>query len=299
MEYVFSKRNMLGSNHLLQKTKQNKTERKKKDTLRKTHSIWSNKNIVSWKITWYFVCHVLLSLLPFATYYSHFFTICHISHITHVLIFFKYEIPYQYIMCTGWTVYADRSGGIPCAKFPCSWLEAKQSRTEALPPAARRPPPAGHHGRRAQHERPRRCRAASRRRRRPDQVEALAALLEAKLASIWGVGCRAGSPHRSTAVGAATPCRPPPAGSTPRWRSELGELLWRTRSMVGLGCVTPGAGLVSRMPANTVYRPGTSKRYVFKTLSLHLVVLCSHYMFLIASKCAQNLPSSFTWEGSR
>jgi hypothetical protein len=53
MECVFSKRNMLGSNHLFQKTKQNKTESKNKDTLRKTHSIRSNKNIVSWKVTWY------------------------------------------------------------------------------------------------------------------------------------------------------------------------------------------------------------------------------------------------------
>jgi hypothetical protein len=53
MECVFSKRNMLGSNHLLQKTKQNKTESESKDAPRKTHRIRSNKNIVSWKVTWY------------------------------------------------------------------------------------------------------------------------------------------------------------------------------------------------------------------------------------------------------
>jgi hypothetical protein len=38
---------MLGSNHLLQQTKQKKTESKNKDAPRKTHSIQSNKNIVS------------------------------------------------------------------------------------------------------------------------------------------------------------------------------------------------------------------------------------------------------------
>jgi hypothetical protein len=38
----------------LQKTKQKKTESKNKDSPRKTYSIWSNKNIVSWKMTWYF-----------------------------------------------------------------------------------------------------------------------------------------------------------------------------------------------------------------------------------------------------
>jgi hypothetical protein len=32
----------------------NKNENKNKDAPRKTHSIWSNKNIVSWKMTWYF-----------------------------------------------------------------------------------------------------------------------------------------------------------------------------------------------------------------------------------------------------
>jgi hypothetical protein len=52
MECVFSKKNMLGSNHLLQQKK--KTESKIKDAPRKTHSIWRNKNIVSWKMTWYF-----------------------------------------------------------------------------------------------------------------------------------------------------------------------------------------------------------------------------------------------------
>jgi hypothetical protein len=35
----------VGSNHLLQQTKQKKTESKNKDTLRKTHRIRSNKNI--------------------------------------------------------------------------------------------------------------------------------------------------------------------------------------------------------------------------------------------------------------
>jgi hypothetical protein len=34
----FSKRNLLGSNHLLQKTKQKKTENKNKDAPRKMHS---------------------------------------------------------------------------------------------------------------------------------------------------------------------------------------------------------------------------------------------------------------------
>jgi hypothetical protein len=38
---------MLGSNHLLQQTKQKKNESKNKDAPRKTHSIQSNKNIVS------------------------------------------------------------------------------------------------------------------------------------------------------------------------------------------------------------------------------------------------------------
>jgi hypothetical protein len=46
MECVFSKRNLLGSNHLLQKTKQNKTESESKDAPRKMHRIRSNKNIV-------------------------------------------------------------------------------------------------------------------------------------------------------------------------------------------------------------------------------------------------------------
>jgi hypothetical protein len=40
-------KNMLGSNHLLQQTKQKKIESKNKDGPRKTHSIRSNKNIVS------------------------------------------------------------------------------------------------------------------------------------------------------------------------------------------------------------------------------------------------------------
>jgi hypothetical protein len=53
-ECVFSKINMLGSNHLLQQTKQKKPERKNKYAPRKTHSIWNNKNIVFWKMTWYF-----------------------------------------------------------------------------------------------------------------------------------------------------------------------------------------------------------------------------------------------------
>jgi hypothetical protein len=38
-ECVFSKRNLLGSNHLLQQTKQKKTESKSKDSPRKTHRI--------------------------------------------------------------------------------------------------------------------------------------------------------------------------------------------------------------------------------------------------------------------
>jgi hypothetical protein len=37
---------MLGSNHLLQQTKQKKTESKNKDAPRKTHRIQSNKNKV-------------------------------------------------------------------------------------------------------------------------------------------------------------------------------------------------------------------------------------------------------------
>jgi hypothetical protein len=41
-ECVLSKRNKLGSNHLLQQTKQKKTEIKNKDAPRKTHSIRSN-----------------------------------------------------------------------------------------------------------------------------------------------------------------------------------------------------------------------------------------------------------------
>jgi hypothetical protein len=47
MERAFSKRNMLGSNHLLQQTEQKKTDSKNKDAPRKTHRIRSNKNIVS------------------------------------------------------------------------------------------------------------------------------------------------------------------------------------------------------------------------------------------------------------
>jgi hypothetical protein len=35
----------------LQQTKQKKTESKSKDAPRKTHNTWSNKNIVSWKVT--------------------------------------------------------------------------------------------------------------------------------------------------------------------------------------------------------------------------------------------------------
>jgi hypothetical protein len=38
---------MLGSNHLLQQTKQKKTKSKSKDAPRKMHKIRSNKNIVS------------------------------------------------------------------------------------------------------------------------------------------------------------------------------------------------------------------------------------------------------------
>jgi hypothetical protein len=38
---------MLGPNHLLQQTKQKKTEIKNKDAPRKMHRIQSNKNIVS------------------------------------------------------------------------------------------------------------------------------------------------------------------------------------------------------------------------------------------------------------
>ena len=51
----FSKINMIGSNHMLQKTKQNKTKNKNKDAPRTTHIIWSNKNIASRKMTWCFV----------------------------------------------------------------------------------------------------------------------------------------------------------------------------------------------------------------------------------------------------
>jgi hypothetical protein len=53
MKYIFSKRNLLGSNHLLQQTKQKKTKSKSKDAPRKTHRIWSNKIIVCWKVTWF------------------------------------------------------------------------------------------------------------------------------------------------------------------------------------------------------------------------------------------------------
>jgi hypothetical protein len=38
-KYISSKRNLLGSNHLLQKPKQNKTESKSKDAPRKMHRI--------------------------------------------------------------------------------------------------------------------------------------------------------------------------------------------------------------------------------------------------------------------
>jgi hypothetical protein len=37
-EYIFSKRNLFGSNHLLQQTKQKKTESKNKDASRKMHN---------------------------------------------------------------------------------------------------------------------------------------------------------------------------------------------------------------------------------------------------------------------
>jgi hypothetical protein len=52
-KYMASKRNLLGSNHLLQQTKQKNTESKSKYALRKMHRIWSNKNIVCWKVTWF------------------------------------------------------------------------------------------------------------------------------------------------------------------------------------------------------------------------------------------------------
>jgi hypothetical protein len=42
---------MLGSNHLLQQTKQNKTESENKDAPRKMHRVRSNKNIVFLKMT--------------------------------------------------------------------------------------------------------------------------------------------------------------------------------------------------------------------------------------------------------
>jgi hypothetical protein len=48
-----SKTNMMWSNHLLQQTKQKKTESKSKNAPRKMHRIWSNKNIVSWKVTYF------------------------------------------------------------------------------------------------------------------------------------------------------------------------------------------------------------------------------------------------------
>ena len=51
-EYISSKRNLLGSNHLLLQTKPTK-KTKTTDAPRKTHSAWSNKNIVSWKVTWF------------------------------------------------------------------------------------------------------------------------------------------------------------------------------------------------------------------------------------------------------
>jgi hypothetical protein len=38
----------------LQQKNKTKTESKNKDAPRKIHSIWSNKNIVSWKMPWYF-----------------------------------------------------------------------------------------------------------------------------------------------------------------------------------------------------------------------------------------------------
>jgi hypothetical protein len=53
MKYISSKRNLLGSNHLLQQTKQKKTKSNSKDAPRKMHSVWSNKNIVCWNVTWF------------------------------------------------------------------------------------------------------------------------------------------------------------------------------------------------------------------------------------------------------
>jgi hypothetical protein len=51
----FSKTNMMGSNLILQQTKQKKTKNKNKDAPRITHSIWSNKNIAHRKMTCCFV----------------------------------------------------------------------------------------------------------------------------------------------------------------------------------------------------------------------------------------------------
>jgi hypothetical protein len=54
MKFISSKKNMMWSNHLLQQTKQKKTESKSKDAPWKMHNAWSNKNIVCWKVTWIF-----------------------------------------------------------------------------------------------------------------------------------------------------------------------------------------------------------------------------------------------------
>jgi hypothetical protein len=49
----FSKRNLLGSNHLLQQTKLKKLKTKTTNAPRKTHNAWSNKNLMCWKVTWF------------------------------------------------------------------------------------------------------------------------------------------------------------------------------------------------------------------------------------------------------
>jgi hypothetical protein len=52
-EYISSKGNLLGSNHLLQQIKQLTKKTKTTDAPRKTHIAWSNKNIVFWKVAWF------------------------------------------------------------------------------------------------------------------------------------------------------------------------------------------------------------------------------------------------------
>jgi hypothetical protein len=52
-EFISSKRNMMWSNRLLQQQSKINLKTKTTNAPWKTHSAWSNKNIVSWKVTWF------------------------------------------------------------------------------------------------------------------------------------------------------------------------------------------------------------------------------------------------------